>query len=285
MSNLVVHYASKRGNRKNQEDAHSICLYMDREDTNMPNVNLYAVYDGHGGSFVSKYLSDNLPGCFIHPKVSYPLNKRYVNDIYEAIESELYNKHTDQATECGSTCLVVCHYKKDNKEHIDVMNTGDSRLVGCNISFMATAITLDHKPNQPLEKRRLMKLGAVLNKDIWCDRGDWRINDLSVSRAFGDKSSQKYVICKPDLFTLKVTDNLRFIILACDGLWDVVSNQDAVDFIVDMCYDECLNRIDKLVELDKESNKEVEINVADKLAQYAIDKGSSDNVTVVIVFF
>ena len=226
----------------------------------------------------------NGSGCFVHPKVSYPLKKSYVNGIYEAIESELYNNHASECTDCGSTCLVVCHYRIENKEHIDIMNTGDSRLVACNKAFVGNAITLDHKPGLPMEKRRLMKLGARIDKELWNDRGDWRINDLSVSRAFGDKSSEKYVVSKPDMFTSKITDTLRFIILACDGLWDVLNNQEAVDIVIDYCYDNDGNKI----ESPKENidGKEVDINIADKLASNAIDeKGSTDNVTVIVVFF
>ena len=278
----VVHYVSKKGKREHNEDCHNIYLYLDKEG-DKPKVNFYSVYDGHGGKYVSNYLEKNLPGCFIHPKVTYPLRKQYVNGIYEAIESELYSKHCAEATECGSTCLVVCHYRIDNKEYIDVMNTGDSRLVGCNKAFIGNAITLDHKPYQPIERRRLMELGARVGKEIWNDRGDWRINDLSVSRAFGDKSAEKYVISKPDLFTHKVTDTLRFIILACDGLWDVLSNQDAVDMVIDTCYDSCGKRIANPKEIV--DGKEIDLNIADKLASYAIDdKGSTDNVTAIVVF-
>jgi len=278
-----VHYVSKRGARKSNEDNHSVYTYLDSTDGTKPNLNFYAVYDGHGGKYVSSYLAKNLPGCFIHPKLPYPLRKSYVNGIYEAIESELYSKHKDQATECGSTCLVVCHYRVDQKEYIDVMNTGDSRLVGCNKAFIADQMTLDHKPAAPLEKRRLMKLGARMEREIWCDRGTWRINDLSVSRAFGDKSSEKYVTCIPDLYTHQVTDNLQFIILACDGLWDVVSNQEAVDIVIEHCYDENNKRIEDPKEVV--NGKITDLNIAEKLALYAInEKESDDNVTAVVVF-
>lgn len=279
----IVHYVSKKGSRKSNEDNHSIFPYLEK-DTDKPKVNFYAVYDGHGGKYVSSYLAKNLPGCFIHPKVSYPLRKRYVNGIFEAIENELYSKHADQATECGSTCLVVCHYRLNGKEYIDVMNTGDSRLVACNKAFLAQQITLDHKPCAPLEKRRLMQLGARMEREIWCDRGTWRVNDLSVSRAFGDKSSEKYVICTPDLFTHMVTDNLEFIILACDGLWDVVTNQEAVDLVIEHCYDENMKRIEHPKEVV--SNQIRDLNIAEKLANFAIDtRESDDNVTVIVVFF
>jgi serine/threonine protein phosphatase PrpC len=280
----AVHYVSKKGLRKSNEDSHSIYTCLDK-GADEPNINLYAVYDGHGGKYVSNYLSKNLPGCFVHPKVSYPLRKNYVNGIYDAIEKELYRKHTDHVTECGSTCLVVCHYRVNGKEYIDVMNTGDSRLVACNKSFISTQITLDHKPSTPLEKRRLQRLGARIDKELWCDRGTWRINDLSVSRAFGDKASEKYVVCKPDLYTHQITNNLEFIIIGCDGLWDVVSNQEAVDMVIDNCYDCDMKRIENPKETVKSSDNS-DLNIADMLANYAIkEKGSDDNVTIIVVFF
>ena len=123
-----------------------------------------------------------------------------------------------------------------------------------------------------------------MEKEIWCDRGTWRINDLSVSRAFGDKSSEKYVTCIPDLFTHQVTNNLEFIILGCDGLWDVVGNQEAVDIVIEHCYDENNKKIDDPKEVV--NGQVCDLNIAEKLASYAInEKDSDDNVTVVVVFF
>lgn len=277
----IVYFASKKGKRKSNEDNESIHTYMNKKG-DKPNINLYGIYDGHGGRFVSEYLSKNLPGMLIHKNVKYPLSEKYIIDAFQILEDQLYKNHKKEASECGSTCLVVCHYKNDGKEYLDVMNTGDSRLVACNNNFIASQLTIDHKPNSPLERRRLMNLGAKMNKDIWNDRGDWRITDLSVSKAFGDKTSDKYVSSKPDIFRYKVTDNLKFMILGCDGLWDVMSNQEAIDFVIDICYDENMNKIKN----PKETNNKDLINVAEKLASYAIDvKESSDNVTIVIVFF
>lgn len=279
----IVHYVSKRGKRESNEDKHCTYVFLDKETEN-PRMNFYAVFDGHGGKYVSSYLCKNLPACFIHHKVTYPLSKSYVNKIYDVIEEQLYTRHEDKCYECGSTCLAVCHYRSDTGEYIDVMNTGDSRLVACNMQFIANPITLDHKPYSPLERRRLEALGARVGKEIWNDRGDWRITDLSVSRAFGDKSSEKYVICRPDLFCHKVTDNLRFIILACDGLWDVMTNQEAVDLVVDYFYDKNTNFIPQPTEVV--DGKEKRVNIAEKLANRAIrELGSSDNVTAIVVFF
>ena len=70
--------------------------------------------------------------------------------------------------------------------------------------------------------------------------------------------------------------NNKFIILACDGLWDVISNQDACTFILNL-----LNSNNKLENMNRHSPK----NYAQRLAEYAIESGSTDNVSVIIIFF
>jgi serine/threonine protein phosphatase PrpC len=63
------------------------------------------------------------------------------------------------------------------------------------------------------------------------------------------------------------------MILACDGLWDVLDNQEAVNYVITQCYDLEMNRINK------------KINIARMLAELALQKGSSDNITVIVIFF
>ena len=66
--------------------------------------------------------------------------------------------------------------------------------------------------------------------------------------------------------------------MGCDGLWDVIENQDAIDFVLKKCYDIKGGR--RILKGKDEKN-----NIAKKLADFAIKKGSSDNVSVIIVFF
>ena len=102
---------------------------------------------------------------------------------------------------------------------------------------------------------------------------DWRVKDLSVSRAFGDIDATPFLSHRPDLYRYKLDKNDKFFVLACDGLWDVMSNCDVVNFILLHCYDNTTNvRINK------------SINIAKKLAEYAIKKGSTDNITIVAFF-
>jgi len=141
---------------------------------------------------------------------------------------------------------------------------------------IAVPLTKDHKPHWPEEKKRIEALGG----QIYFDGGDWRIKDLSVSKSFGDLDSVPYVTHKPDIFKYKLSESEEFIVLACDGLWDVMTNQDVVNFILQ----------NKPKNLKKDSDKithckaTVSGNLAKKLADYAIEIGSTDNITVIIIF-
>jgi protein phosphatase 2C len=265
---MSVHRVSLKGDRNTNEDNDNIILGLYDKENKTAKVNYYAVYDGHGGKFVSKYLKDNLPYFFIEPRVSYPLDIKYVNIVYDKIQHLLFTEHEKQATECGSTCLVVCHFKHNDKDFLNIMNTGDSRCVLCR-NNIAVPLTRDHKPDWPDETNRITKLGWVIRKD----GNTFRINDLSVSRAFGDKESSKFVSHRPDLYKYTLTKKDKFIIIACDGLWDALSCQDAVNFVLKNCYDSDMKRINQ------------NVNIAKQMAQMAIKLDCGDNVTCIVVFF
>ena len=116
--------------------------------------------------------------------------------------------------------------------------------------------------NSKTEKNRIEKLGGKIK----FDGADWRIKDLSLSRAFGDLDTYPYVTHKPEIFRVRLNKKDKFIIFACDGLWDVVSNSGAVRFV------------NKLIKSKYTGN------ISKKLAEYAIKQGSHDNVTVSILF-
>jgi serine/threonine protein phosphatase PrpC len=266
---MSVHYVSLKGLRPTNEDAHNIILGRCKKNTETANVDYYGIYDGHGGNFVSKFLSENIYQYFTQKGVSYPLELDYINKVYDKIQQKLIDEHKDEAFNCGATCLVVCQYKVNNRDYLDILNTGDSRAVLCRNNIGIT-LNLEHKPENPVEKRRIKKLGGVIRKD-----GEvFRISDLSVSRAFGDISGNKFISHKPDYYNYKLHKNDKFIIIACDGLWDVFDSQNAVNFVLNNYYDENMKRI------------KTEVNIARKIAEHAIrNLHSGDNVSCIIIFF
>lgn len=271
---VAVHKCSKQGHRDQNEDKHSCVLNLDETNNkfnkNKAQINYFAVYDGHGGKFVSTYLSEHLPNCFMNKKMVYPLKKKIVKKLYTYFQNELATKYKKSSEECGSTCCIVIQYNDGDSYYLNVLNTGDSRAIMCRDNIAMT-LTKDHKPHLFEEKARIKALGG----DITFDGFDWRCGDgLSVSRAFGDLSSSPFVTYMPDIFKYKLNKNDKFLIVACDGLYDVLSSDYIVNFVLENCYDPKTNvRINKT------------INIANKLAEHAIIKGSTDNVSIIVVFF
>jgi serine/threonine protein phosphatase PrpC len=265
---MSAHFVSLKGDRETNEDNHNIILGLDNNSTDLAKVNYYGIYDGHGGKFVSKFLSENLPHCFTASKVKYPLERDYVNRVYDKVQNILFTKYEKESMGCGSTCIIACHFRENGRDYLNIINSGDSRCIVCR-NNIASVLTLDHKPDWPIETNRITKLGGQVKKI----GATYRINDLSVSRAFGDKESRKYVTHRPDLYKYKITKNDKFIVIACDGLWDVLSPQEVANLILKNCYDSDMKRIN------------VTVNSARMLASHAIGKKCGDNVTCIVVFF
>jgi Serine/threonine protein phosphatase len=268
---MSVHLISLQGRRPENEDKHTAITNINNKIKDLAPVNLFGVYDGHGGKFVSEYLSKNLPQLFMNKQVKYPLERQYILDVYDSLQNILKTKYRSKALKSGSTCLVLIHSKnkEERSETINLINVGDSRCVLCRENF-AIPLTKDHKPNGPEERGRILNLGG----NIEFDGDDYRIKKLSVSRAFGDISAEPYVTHVPDTFKFKLEKNDKFVVLGCDGLWDKLTSEEVVNFVLLECYDRTTNvRINK------------QVNAALKLAEYAIQKGSTDNVTAIIVFF
>jgi protein phosphatase 1L len=258
---MLVHFKSFKGMRPANEDRHTVIL---RQQLNKP-IDIFGVYDGHGGSHVSTILSQIMPTLFANEQVIYPLTKTCANKICAVVQKYLATKCSNKSSECGSTCLMVFH----TNNQLSVLNVGDSRAVMGSIAHTnAKQLTEDHKPANPREKQRITQQGGV----VYFDGLDWRVENLSLSRAFGDTTS-KYTSPVPDIYNYKLSPSDKFVILACDGLWDVMDTQTAVNFVFHFCFDKDHKRIN-----DK-------LNIAEKLAEYALSLGSSDNVSVIVAFF
>lgn len=264
---MKVYFKSKLGVRRTNEDRHTIILNSNGQDQTKQTIDMYGIYDGHGGSHVSTILSDIAPKLFLDKRITYPLHKNHVNKICSNVQKILSDNFTAKTKECGSTCLMVFKFKYNDADVLNIVNIGDSRAIIC-AGTAGVALTMDHKPLNPVEKQRITRQGG----SVYFDGLEWRVDNLSLSRAFGDTSS-KYTPPIPDLFMHKISKNDKFMIMACDGLWDVVDNQTAVNFVLHFCFDGNGKRINE------------KLNIAAKLADFALSQGSTDNVSVIIVFF
>lgn len=263
---MKVFTYSLQGKRDSNEDQHVNIMNIDGSNNEYNPINLIGVFDGHGGKAISKYLKDNMiplfMGKFKESNIYMDSEKasEYFNNIYNLMQTNIINDHPRIVQRCGSTACIGIHYKKKDKDKLWVLNVGDSRMVKCNKMNIAEQLTQDHKPNAPKEKNRIEQMGGIIEFDGY----DWRINNLSLSRSFGDLDCQPYVTHLPEIYKYKISNTDQFIILACDGLWDVLSNQDAVDYINDLII------------------KNKKVNYAKELANHAYEKGSLDNITVIV---
>ncbi|CAM9515524.1 unnamed protein product [Scytosiphon promiscuus] len=134
--------------------------------------------------------------------------------------------HPIQAGCTSVVCLMV-----GNKLH--VANAGDSRAVLCR-GGVAVALSHDHKPMSVTERSRIEGAGGFVN-------AAGRVNgNLNLSRSIGDLKykansdlppSGQMITAQPDLESVEVTEEDRFMILACDGVWDCMTSQECVDFV------------------------------------------------------
>lgn len=264
---MKVFSYSLQGRRSTQEDQHITMLNIDGKNNEMNKINFFGVFDGHGGKKVSHYLRNNLPGFFttkFNKNIFFKNDAftKYTNQIYDLLQNNLKEKHPRAVEYCGSTACVGIHTIDDNKQYLWIINVGDSRAVLCNKDGISVQLSVDHKPNLAEEKKRIESLGGK----IIFDGVDWRVKTLSLSRAFGDLDCCPYVTHLPNIYKYKISSKDKFLIIACDGLWDALSNKQAIEYVRDLQF------------------TNYQGNYSRKLAEYAFEKGSYDNITVIIYF-
>ncbi len=99
--------------------------------------------------------------------------------------------------------------------------------------------------------------------------GAWRVNGtLSVSRAIGDVKEKKFVIGDADVTEVDIDGTEDYLVIACDGVWDVVNGEELV---------ECVKE-----HFEKGGQKK---DMAKAIVDFAISEGSGDNLSVIVVFF
>ncbi|CAI7749512.1 unnamed protein product [Closterium sp. NIES-53] len=218
-------------------------------------IGLFGVFDGHGGSRAAEYVKEHLFKNLIdHPEFATNI-KQAISETFKRTDDAYLSTDNGQNRDAGSTASTAVLMGKK----LLVANVGDSRTVVCR-KGQATPLSKDHKPNRVDEKERIEQAGGSV---MWA--GTWRVGGvLAVSRAFGDKLLKRYVVAEPEIEEYDVTAEDEFLVLASDGLWDVVKDQDAINMVQQT--------------LDAEE-------AAKFLTQEAYRRGSADNITCVVVRF
>lgn len=207
------------------EDSHTHILSLPDDS----EAAFFAVYDGHGGAKVAEYAGKHLHK-YITKQTEYKEGNMVdaMQQAFLELDEAMLQEESLKIEQAGSTAVTIL-IKNDT---LYCANVGDSRAIAC-INGHLEVLSLDHKPSNPLEKKRIMAAGG------WVDCN--RVNgNLALSRALGDFSfknnrhkiaEEQIVTAFPDVEVRPITPEWEFIVMACDGIWDVLRNDEVLDFV------------------------------------------------------
>ena len=232
------------------------------------------IYDGHGGSQAAAFCRENL---HLNILAAEPFSRSEIEQALEEgflrTDAELLMKQQElialsvQPTNmcCGATAIVLLFTSPHDgtSEEFSLAWLGDCRAVLCR-GGVPHILTTDHLINSEHERKRVLSEGGEIE-------GNRLSGFLEVSRALGDLDCQNGskpagLTAKPECLTQRITAEDEFIILGSDGLWDVMTEEDAVRFAREelRAYNDVVMASDKLVEV-------------------ALKRHTDDNVTAMVV--
>ena len=302
--NPIIKYGvcSMQGWRRTMEDAHLISLNQGLNN----KTHIFGIFDGHGGREVANYVKNHFTEFFLSnenykkgkikeaiketfllldrnletKEAMIELTKDHINFCKEfniqTNENEINERKNyieNIAYSIGCTANIFIIY---NNEDFYFVNSGDSRSLLLKRGE-SIKMSIDHKPELPNEFSRIKKAGLSINEG--------RVNGmLNLSRSIGDfqfklrkdlKQEEQGVTCNPDILYGKKSDSDDFVVIACDGVWECISNEGISDFI----YDKFRN--DRNVDLGKIIGE-----VFDRgIAKSGYEENGCDNMTCMIIQF
>jgi len=203
--------------RRTMEDAH---IYFDGFGK-QPHQGYFAVYDGHGGRQAVEFIHNTL-----HINVEEEVMKQS-GKVVHALERS-FLRTDEQLKQKGilfpGTCATVALIQQNAEgKMLYTANVGDTRVI-LNRSGTAIRLTKDDKPTDPEEIQRIKDAGGFI--------ANARVNGLlAVTRSLGNIQMKQHVISTPHTMETKLTDEDKFLIIACDGVWDVMTDQEALDIV------------------------------------------------------
>ena len=286
-THFIIQVSEQPNKRSTMEDRNFvikftfICPYTGAKKT----FTLLAVLDGHGGHEAASYAQEHLVRFIkIELMEAKPeIDAFTIEHIYAALSTAFIKidkkLRDDESLSLGGTgTTVVLALIDHNDDTMYIANLGDSRLVHghkqLDVSSSTDTVvidhaTIDHKPDVPDETVRIRRAGGfVAQRRV--------LGELAVSRALGDfrfkelpcaanSYQESYLVSEePTLSSSKYSED-HILIIASDGLWDVMANGEAIAIAYDA--------------------KKEGVDASKKLVDIAITKNSQDNITVIVVYF
>jgi len=224
----------------------------------LEHVSYYAIFDGHAGTDAAAYAAAHLHELVVE-------SQAYPTDPVKAFQEAFVTCDKDfVATSKKSGSTAICILIKGSLIYTAWLGDSHAVLVRGGVPIK---IVDPHKPNRDDERARITALGGTIMH--W---GTWRVNgQLAVSRAIGDGEYKPYISADPDVTTVEVNGSEEFLIVGCDGLWDTITPEEATEIVFDH------------LEEKKADGGDID-NISARLATVAKEKGSGDNITIIVIF-
>ena len=318
--NSFVRFGSSamQGWRYRMEDAHLHSL-------NHSNLDIFGVFDGHGGKEVSHFVKnhfiqefmnnqntkyDNIPNSLIEtflkmdelmrsPKGKEELNELNKLSKAEDDEQDKKNKKNNEkdfykyfdpknAEDCDianiTGCTACVSVINEKSKRMYFANAGDSRAVICK-NGIGYQMSHDHKPDSAKEKNRVYKSKG------WVNEG--RImGNLNLSRSLGDfeykqdknlSPKDQIITAYPEINIELIDDTCEFVIIACDGIWDCLTPQEACDYVRNNLYDQKTGLPKNNVKISKIVEDMMDNAIAEDITN---ENGiGCDNMTCIVIQF
>lgn len=272
---LTYGLSSMQGWRIEMEDAHCAVTGL---PGHLSKWSFFAVFDGHAGALISAQCAQQLLNTIVEtedfkkldPDTVPPLEdvKRGITEGFLNLDKTMRKIPEIETGQDKSGSTAVCVLISPH--HVYFANCGDSRGILIRDGVVVLN-TIDHKPTNQIEKERIQNAGGSVMIQ--------RVNgSLAVSRSLGDYDyknvagrgqTEQLVSPEPEIFSeFRDKERDQFIVLACDGIWDVMTNEDLCRFVMHR------------VKVQKNLS-----TVCDEVVDTCLHKGSRDNMSIIIIAF
>ncbi|KAL6208942.1 hypothetical protein ACLB2K_019885 [Fragaria x ananassa] len=249
------------GRRESMEDTHFLLPHMGNEE----DIHFFGIFDGHRGAAAAEFSVRALPR-FLQAlsSISSPtdaLAEAFIKtDIAFRDELDFCRKskrviQKDWHPGCTAAAALIVRNK------LFVANAGDCRTILCRAG-VPVLLSKDHVASCLEERERVINAGGQVKWQV----DDWRVGlaALQVTRSIGDDDLKPSVTAEPEISETILSAEDEYLVMASDGLWDVMSNAEVISII-------------------KDTVKEPGM-CSKRLATEAAERGSKDNITVIVVF-
>ncbi|TMW65889.1 hypothetical protein Poli38472_003654 [Pythium oligandrum] len=298
---VQVGVAAAQGARAYMEDRFSVTtrLFEDCEDDKLPSpASLLGVFDGHNGSMAAEYANDRFRELLSENDFLRDLCRRpphevlraeeeeqiqeILRDAFAAVDEEVLDMTLGNNKRDGSTVLIGLLIAGK----FFVANLGDTRGVWATRENEVQRVSVDHKPDLKVETKRIEEAGGkVIFSGCWRVAHDEVPLRLAVSRSLGDhplktnlpvSCSAPLVSVVPDIRIVDLTGQDDVIVFATDGLWDRLTDEDAIRITREQVASFC-----QQVSGDRNAMQ----HAANALVEHALHKRSMDNITAMVINF